>query len=221
MLGNFYLIFFYAPIEAEMGFIQKIFYFHLPTAWVGLFAFFVVFIMSLGYLISKNNLFNQLAISSAEIGMIFLTIVLCTGPIWAKSVWNTYWSWEPRLTTTFILWVMFLAYLLLQSYKSEVDNLNNLAAVYAVIASVNLPLVFFSIRWWRTIHPVIITATEWRLKDEMKIVLLFSIFSFSLLYLFLLFLRFTLGQQTDSVYQIKEKLSEIRSGNDDSILLNE
>lgn len=184
-------IFHYAPEERVMGDVQRIFYYHVGSAWVGFFAFFIVFIASILYLRKKVTDYNQIALASAEIGVVFTTIVLSTGMLWGRSAWNTWWTWDPRLTTSLILWLMYLGYLFLRLalQGEENEKQQRLAAVFGIIAFVNVPLVFFSIRWWRTIHPVIIEVGGTGLSPRMVQVLIFSVLTISLLYLQLILLR--------------------------------
>lgn len=139
---NLYVIFFYAPIEKTMGVVQKVFYFHVASAWIGLLAFCVVFGASILYLWKRQDRVNHLALASAEIGTVFITGTLLTGPLWAYPIWNTWWTWDPRLTTTAVLWFMYVAYMALQS-GGATEARKRLAAVYGIIAFINVPLVFF------------------------------------------------------------------------------
>jgi heme exporter protein C len=205
MLLNIYLIAFYAPVERTMGVVQKVFYFHVASAWVGLLALTVVFAASIAYLMRRTERANNLALASAEIGTIFISCTLLTGPLWAYPIWNTWWTWDPRLTTTLVLWFMYLAYIALQGGGVSEDR-KRLSAVYGIICFVNVPLVFFSTRWWRSIHPVVITSEGMALTPEMKVAMFFSVGVFSLLYLHLLRLRVkSLGLQR-RVQQLKAQL---------------
>lgn len=201
MVTNLYVIFGYAPVERTMGIIQKVFYFHVASAWIGFFAFFVVFAAGIGYLRTRRDSYDRLAVASAEIGTLFTTLVLVTGPLWARPVWNTWWTWDARLTSTLVMWFMYLAYIVLQHSLSGKTRAR-LAAVYGIIAFANVPLVFFSIRWWRSLHPVVIATEGGGLSPPMVHTLLFSLFTFLILYAFLLQYRtriLKLAQQVDDV----------------------
>lgn len=189
MLTNIGLIFFYAPVERTMGLVQKIFYHHVASAWIGMAAFVVVFICSIAFLVQRQPRWDYTARASAELGTLFTTIVLVTGPLWARPVWNTWWTWDPRLTSTLIMWFMYAAYLLLQSVVSEGETRSRLAAIYGIAAFVNVPLVFFSIRWWRSLHPVVISTAGTGLTREMQLTLASSVIAFTCLYAYLLHLR--------------------------------
>lgn len=180
----------WAPEERVMGDVQRLFYFHLASAWVALGpAFTTVFVCSVAYLARRRDAFDRVAAASAEIGVLFTTITLATGPLWARPVWGSYWTWDPRLTTTLILWFMYAGYLLLRSVVPPGERRARLAAVYGIIAWANVPLVFMSIRWWRTIHPQVITGSGMQLEGTMAAVLGLSLAAFTLLFVVLLLLR--------------------------------
>jgi heme exporter protein C len=153
MILALYMAFLGAPRERTMGDLQRVFYFHVPSGIMGLTALAVNFIASLMYLIKKDRKWDSLALSAAEIGVMFFTIVLVTGPIWAKPVWFVWWTWSPRLTSSLVLWMLYLAYMLVRSYVSDPVRRAVVSAVFAIIAFVDAPIVWFSIRWWRDQHP--------------------------------------------------------------------
>lgn len=212
MLTNLYVIFVYAPVERTMGIVQKIFYFHVAAAWVGMVAFFVVFVASIGYLSFRGGRWNAVAQASAEIGTIFTTIVLVTGPLWARPIWNTWWTWDPRLTTTLVLWFMYLAYIALQGFGQQDESRARFAAVYGIVAFINVPLVFFSIRWWRTIHPVVIRSSGTGLTSEMLFTMFFSMVTFCLLFAVMLRARYRTIRLEGEVRVMKAKLDWQRRG---------
>ncbi|MBB6175408.1 heme exporter protein C [Anoxybacillus tengchongensis] len=151
-----YMVFIWSPIEVKMGVVQKIFYIHVSSAWVSFLAFFVVFICSLLVIWKSNELAYHIAGASAEIGVVFTAIVLTTGPIWARSAWNTWWTWEPRLTTTLILFFMYIGYLLLRQSDGERNKVARFSSAFGLVAFINVPIVFMAIRWWNSrLHPVV------------------------------------------------------------------
>jgi heme exporter protein C len=179
-----------APTEAVMGDIQRLFYLHVPSAWVALGpAFTTVFVASIAYLVKRDLRFDRIAAASAEIGVVFTTITLITGPIWARPIWGAYWTWDPRLTTTLVLWFIYVAYLMLRGSLTDAHKRARLSAVFGIVGWVDVPIVFMSIRWWRTIHPLLISGKGMNLDPSMRLVLFFSIGSFTLLYLYLLLVR--------------------------------
>ncbi len=168
MFVALYAIFFYAPVEKTMGLVQKIFYIHLPAAFLAYLGFFITFIASILYLYKRDPKWDATAFCSAEIGVIFCTIVLITGPIWAKSVWNVWWTWDPRLTTTLLLWFIYISYLMLRGVVGE-NQRANFSAVFGIIGFVNVPITFLAIRLWRSIHPVLITSQGINISEPMNI----------------------------------------------------
>ena len=190
MLSALYGAFIFAPREREMGEVQRIFYFHLSAAWLCMLAFFVLLVFSIVYLATGNRRYDVWAASSAEIGVIFATLVLITGPLWAKPVWNTWWTWDPRLTTFLILWLIYVAYLLLRANMPESDKKYKISAVFGILGFIDVPIVFMSIRWWRTIHPLVIESPlKMNLDPKMQIVLWVALAAFTLLYAVMLDLR--------------------------------
>jgi heme exporter protein C len=148
-----YAIFFVAPEEATMGQIQRIFYFHATSGICSYIAFFVSFLACIGFLASRQKEWDWLAVSAAEVGLAFSTVVLITGPIWAKPVWGIWWTWDARLTLTFIMELLYIAYLLLRAMVGEPDRRAMISGVFGIFAFLDVPLSYFSIRWWRTEHP--------------------------------------------------------------------
>src|SRR5256885_4936807 len=142
-----------APTEQTMGDIQRIFYYHVPSAWVSFLCFFANFLASIWYLASKNLKADAIAVSTAEVGVVFCSIVLVTGPLWAKPVWGIWWTWDARLTSTFIMWLIYISYLLLRRFSTADEQTPKLAAALAIFGFVDVPIVYMSIRWWRTQHP--------------------------------------------------------------------
>jgi heme exporter protein C len=165
-----------APTERTMGTIQRIFYIHVPSAWTGLTAFFICFVANLFYVFRRQPHWDWLAVSAAEVGLAFTTVVLITGPVWAHPVWGIWWTWDARLTSTFVLWLLYVSYLLLRTLVEEPDRRALFSALFGIFAFIDVPLVFGSIRWWRTQHPqpVIMGGAGSGLEPTMRGVLLFS-----------------------------------------------
>lgn len=189
MLVSLYAIFVYAPIEKTMGLVQKIFYIHLPLAMLSFLAFFIVFLAGIIYLYSKKTRWDILAYCSAEVGVVFCSLVLITGSIWAKPTWNVWWTWDPRLTTVLILWTMYVAYLMLRKLLTPGAQTSNIAAVFGIISFINVPITFLAIRMWRTIHPVVIDAQGAHISPPMLNTLLVTFAAMTLFFIVLLRLR--------------------------------
>ena len=135
------------------GQLQKIFYVHVPSAWVGYLAFGVVFIASIAYLRTGAQRWDLLAHAGAEVGVLFISLVLVTGPIWAHPVWGTWWQWDARLTSAVVMWLTYVGYLFLRNLTIDPARAGRLAAVVGIVGFVNVPIVHFSVQWWRTLHP--------------------------------------------------------------------
>lgn len=178
-----YFVFIYAPTEKVMGVVQKIFYFHVASAWIAFFGFFVTFVCSISLFVTNRYIFDDIASASAEIGVIFCTIVLITGPIWAKPIWGTWWTWDPRLTTTLILWFIYIGYIMLRNFVDEEDKRAKFSAALGIIGFIDVPIVFLSIRWWRTIHPNVLQKGGGGLAPDMLTTLLISVAAFTLIYI--------------------------------------
>ncbi len=151
MIAALWAVFLYAPTERTMGVVQRIFYFHVPAAFMAFLSFFTVFIASGLYLWREKRVYDRIAACAAEIGILFCTLVLMTGPLWAKPVWNVWWTWDSRLTTTLILWLLYLAYMMIRKYGDARSS--RFAAVLGIVAFIDVPIIHMSVRWWRTLHP--------------------------------------------------------------------
>jgi heme exporter protein C len=180
-----------APTDRLQGPAQRIFYIHVPAAWIGMLAFLVVFVASIAYLVTRSSRWDLLAASSAEVGVVFTTGVMVTGPLWARPVWGVYWDWDPRLTSFFVLWLLYLSYLILRSYVPEPARRARYSAVLGIVAFLDVPLVYVSVRWWRSLHPepVVANPDGPQLPTTMLGVLLVGLAAFTLLYALLVRLR--------------------------------
>ena len=174
-----YAALFIAPDEKTMHAIQRIFYFHVSSAITSFVAFFLVFIANVGYLGTRKPRWDWLGVAAAEVGVACCTIVLITGPIWAHPVWGIWWTWDARLTSTFVLWLLYVSYLLLRTLVEEPERRALLSALFGIFAFIDVPLVFGSIRWWRTQHPqpIIMGAPGSGLDPTMYKVLFFTWFA--------------------------------------------
>jgi heme exporter protein C len=198
------MVFLYAPREATMGDVQRIFYFHVSSAWVGFFAFFVTFLAGILYLIRGERQWDILALSSVEVGLTFITMAVITGSLWARPVWGTYWTWEPRLTISAVQLLIYIAYGMLRRAVEGPERQARFAAVYGIVAFVTVPLSWFAIRWWRTIHPDILTGGgDMTLTPRMVQTLLVSLAAFTLLYVTLLRQRIRLERFADALAALR------------------
>jgi len=208
MIAALYLVFLYAPTEATMGHVQRIFYFHVSSAWVGFFAFFVTLVAGIVYLRTGNRDWDVVALSSVEIGITFTAMAVITGSIWAKATWNVWWPWqqEPRLVLVSILLLLYLAYLMLRAFIEGEERKARFAAVYGIVAFVSVPFTFMSIRWWQSLHPVVFEREGIHLAPAMLATFLFCLLAFTILYFTLLIHRIRLGRLADQVEGLRERL---------------
>ncbi|HWV56012.1 MAG TPA: cytochrome c biogenesis protein CcsA [Longimicrobiales bacterium] len=143
-----------SPPEIGMGHLQKIMYVHLPVVWNGFIAIFIVLVMSTVYLFTRREKHDLLAASAAEIGTVLIGLTLVVGSIWAKPTWGVWWTWDPRLTSTAVLFVIFVGYLALRAFTEDIDRRARWSAAVGILGALNVPIVYMSVRWWRTIHQV-------------------------------------------------------------------
>lgn len=199
-----YMALFYAPRETTMGDAQRIFYLHVPSAWIGFFSFFVVFVASALYLLKRERKWDAIALSAAEIGVLFTTLVLVTGPLWAKSAWGTFWVWDARLTTTLVLWLIYVGYLMLRTSVDETKRAP-MAAVLGIVGFLDVPIIFLSVTWWRTMHPTLVVNESSGLEPAMRTTLMVAMVAFTLLFSWMLLYRVQLEQKRDRLAWRREE----------------
>ena len=206
------MVFFYAPIEAVMGLVQKVFYFHVAAGWTGMLGFFVAFVAGIVYLITHKRIWDIVGLAGVEIGLVFMLICIITGSIWARPIWNTWWTWDPRLTTATIMELVYAAYLMLRQGIEDPDRRARFGAVYAILGFLSVPLTFFSIRIFRTIHPVVIGGSDpnasgsFDMTAKMLQTFMFSLVTFSILFVDVLWHRIRMGKFADQLEQLKMRL---------------
>lgn len=211
MLAAIYMALVQAPdatnIVPEIRPAQRIIYFHVPSAWVSMLAFLVTFVASMLYLRTSHIRWDIWARSSAEIGIGFTIAAIASGSIWAKPAWNTWWTWDPRLTTYTIVLLLYIAYFMLRAAIDEPDRRARFGAVYGIFAFLSVPLTFMSIRWWNTIHPVILDPeADFGLGPGMTLAFVFGNIAFSILYFALLANRLRLEWTAERVAALREQL---------------
>ena len=189
MLATLYAIFFVAPIEQQMGVVQKIFYFHVPSAYAMYIGFAAAAVGSAGYLVTRADKWDALGVAGAEVGTLFCVIVLATGPIWARKAWGVWWTWDPRLTTTLLAGMVFAAYLGLRSFGDAGQVEKRFAAGLAVIGLLIVPVIHYSVQRWRGVHPTVITKKGGGLQSDMYIALGLGFLTFTVLVIVLIWLR--------------------------------
>jgi heme exporter protein C len=206
MIFALYMALIEVPPEKTMGDLQRIFYFHVSAAITGMTAFAVNFTASLMFAIGKKRWWDNLALSAAEIGVMFFSIVLVTGPIWAKGAWFVWWDWNSRrLTTSLALCLLYAAYLLIRNYIEDPERRAMVSAVFGIIAFLDVPLVWFSIRWWSDIHHPNLTQKNGGLSPSMRPALLICWIAFQLLLVYLLRRRYFLESMRGEIETLERQ----------------
>lgn len=189
------MVFFYAPLERVMGQVQRVFYFHVAANWIGMLSFAIAALCGIAYLVSRKEKWDRLQVAAVELGLAFSITGIVSGSIWARPIWNTWWTWDPRLVSVTIMVLVYFAYLMLRQGIEDPERRARFAAVYAALGFLSVPLTFLSIRLFRTIHPQVIGKSDpsaqgtFDMTPEMVHTLLFSIFAYTLLYIVLLWHR--------------------------------
>jgi heme exporter protein C len=214
MLTTLYLAFLVAPTEAEMGDVQRIFYVHVPSAWATFLCFFIVAGASAVYLWNRSPVADRLALASAEVGVLFCTLVMITGPIWARPIWGVWWTWDPRLTMTIILWAIYAGYLLLRAFGGEDEAVARWAAVLGIVGVLDIPIIRVSVRLLQGMHPAVITTKEGGsglVDPTMRLTLYIGAVSMLLLAAWLIMLRMRTERLSGEVAALRRTL-ELREG---------
>ena len=206
ILVALWMVFLFVPTVTQNGvpFAQRIFYFHVPVDWVAFLSFFIVFISSIAYLRTRDQKWDNIAHSSAELGIMFTSLMLLTGMLWARPAWGVYWVWDPRLTTALVLWFIYVAYLLIRSYAGEEIRGARFAAVLGIVGFIDVPIVALAIVLWRTQHPAPLVF-EGGLDGKMMATLMVSLAAFTCLFVSLLRVRFSLRKAEYLVKSIEQE----------------
>ncbi|MGE5464303.1 MAG: cytochrome c biogenesis protein [Syntrophothermus sp.] len=204
-----YLALVFAPTELVMGDVQRVFYFHIGTAWTALLGFILGAVFSVVYLIKKDLKWDRLQVAAIEVSMVFFLITIVLGSIWARPAWNTWWTWDPRLTTAAVTELIYAAYFMLRQGIDDPDRRARFGAVYALIGGLSAPVTFFAIRFFRTIHPVVIGGGNaaaqggFNMTADMKVAFFFGLFAFTVIFIDLFWHRVRLGELQNKVEQMK------------------
>jgi len=204
-----YLALVYAPEELQMGQVQRVFYFHVATAWTALLGFVAAGVAGIVYLVTKDSKWDIVEVSAVEISLVFFFITLVLGSIWARPIWNTWWTWDPRLTTAAVTELIYIAYFMLREGIEDPDRRARFGAVYTVVGSFSAPITFFAIRLFRTIHPVVIGAGDpsalgtFDMTSKMLVAFMFALFTFSVIFVDLFWNRIRMGNLASKVEQLK------------------
>ena len=211
VLAALWMVFFYAPTEREMGVMQRIYYIHVPTAWLGELAIGILALCSLGYLWLREDRLDAIAVSAAELSLLFLSATLAAGPLWAKLAWGTWWVWDARLSFTLVLWFINIGYFMLRGAAESPEQGKRFAAILALVAAVDVPLIHMSVYWFRTQHPkpVVMNPEGPTASAEIVQTLLFSTLAFTVVFAGLLLHRY--GYE-----RLRRHLDHLRGGDDES-----
>lgn len=201
MLVVHWMVFFWVPTERSQGIVQRIFYIHVPAAWVAFMAFGIVAVFSALYLWRKNVRYDMAAHSAAEGGMVYTVIVLLTGPLWGRVAWGTWWVWDPKLTLTLILWFIYLGYFLVRASTDNSERGRRFAAVLGIVGALDIPLIYFSVVWFRSMHPgpVVMRGDGPSIEPEMLATLMTGLAASTLIFLSLFLFRYRLERVKQAV----------------------
>lgn len=197
IVADIFVIFDYAPVDVSQGMVQKIFYWHVGSAFAMFLAFFFATIFSVIYLVKKKPVFDNWALSCVEIGFLFCTIVLFTGPIWAKPAWGVFWTWEPRLTSVLFLWLIFMSYFILRGSFSDPGKVRTYSAVLTIFGFLDVPIIAFAVKLWRGAHPIILGSGS-NMPAEMWITFAFTMVTVFFLAVYLVVIRAGLAKTAGS-----------------------
>jgi len=209
-----YLALSYAPMEASMGNVQRVFYFHVATAWVGMLGFVAAGVAGIAYLRTGKLKWDIIEVAAVELSLVFFLIAIVLGSIWARPAWNTWWTWEPRLTTAAITEMIYLAYFMLRGGIEDPNRRARFSAVYTLVGSISVPITFMAIRFFRTIHPVVIGSESaqaqggFNMSPDMKIAFFFALFTFTIIFVDIFWHRIRLGNLQNKVEELKLKVME-------------
>ena len=210
MALTLYLVFFWVPTDANLGVSQRIFYFHVPLGMIGLVSIIVVAVASIMHLLTGKERWDSLAYATAELGIVFATLIIVTGSIWAKPVWGVWWTWDAKLTTTLILWFIYAGYLMLRAYGPKGSQGARYGSVVAVIGAIDAPIIYMAAQWWRTAHPNLNVgplAESGSMDSSMALGLLISLLAFVVLFVYLLMERYSMRRSEVAVDQIYQSVS--------------
>ena len=202
-----------APTELVMGDVQRVFYFHLGTAWTALLGFLFASVLSVIYLITKDLKWDRYQVAAIEVSLVFFLITIVLGSIWARPAWNTWWTWDPRLTTAAVTELVYIAYFMLRQGIDDPDRRARFGAVYALLGGISAPITFFAIRLYRTIHPVVIGGNNpeaeggFSMTADMRTAMFVALFAFTVIFIDLYWNRIRLGDLQEKVEQLKLKVT--------------
>ena len=210
MVVSLYMSLIWAPTEITLGDSQRIFYIHIPLAWLGMLSVIILAVFSIAYLITRNIKWDNLAYSTAELGFILITLVLVTGMIWSKAEWTVWWTWDPKLTTTVILWFIYLSYIMLRTYGPSDLRGASYGAVLGIIGAIDVPMIYMAANWWSSAHPELnigpLSDQSSSVNSEMMMTLLVSLIAYTMLYIIILNEKYVVQKGTNLIDETYKKI---------------
>jgi heme exporter protein C len=205
MALTLYMVYMWVPTEQNLGVSQRIFYFHVPLGWIGMVSIIVVAVASIVHLYTGKQKWDDLAYSTAELGIIFASLILITGAIWGKPVWGVWWTWDAKLTTTLVLWFIYAGYLMVRAYGPAGTQGRRFASVIALIGAIDAPIIYMATDWWRSAHPARNIPSD--LNEQMALTLLVSVVTFTIIYAYLLMERYSLRRSESDLDELHQRLA--------------
>ncbi len=205
MALTLYMVYLWVPTEQNLGVSQRIFYFHVPLGWIGMVSIIIVAVASILHLYTGKQRWDDLAYSTAELGIIFASLILITGAVWAKPVWGVWWTWDAKLTTTLVLWFIYVGYLMVRAYGPAGTQGRRFASVIALIGAVDAPIIYKATDWWRSAHPDNNIPSD--LNGQMALTLLVSVLTFTVIYVYLLMERYSLRRSESDLDELHQRIA--------------
>jgi heme exporter protein C len=205
MALTLYMVYMWVPTEQNLGVSQRIFYFHVPLGWIGMVSIIVVAVASLLHLYTGKQKWDDLAYSTAELGIIFASLILITGAVWAKPVWGVWWTWDAKLTTTLVLWFIYAGYLMVRAYGPAGTQGRRFASVIALIGAIDAPIIYKATDWWRSAHPERNVPSD--LNEQMALTFLVSLVTFTIIYVYLLMERYSLRRSESDLDELHQRFA--------------
>ena len=205
MALTLYMVYMWVPTEQNLGVSQRIFYFHVPLGWIGMVSIIVVAVASLLHLYTGKQKWDDLAYSTAELGIIFASLILITGAIWGKPVWGVWWTWDAKLTTTLVLWFIYAGYLMVRAYGPAGTQGRRFASVIALIGAIDAPIIYKATDWWRSAHPERNVPSD--LNEQMALTFLVSLVTFTIIYVYMLMERYSLRRSESDLDELHQRIA--------------
>ena len=205
MALTLYMVYMWVPTEQNLGVSQRIFYFHVPLGWIGMVSIIVVAVASILHLYTGKQKWDDLAYSTAELGIIFASLILITGAVWGKPVWGVWWTWDAKLTTTLVLWFIYAGYLMVRAYGPAGTQGRRFASVIALIGAIDAPIIYKATDWWRSAYPE--RNVPFDLNEQMALTFLVSLVTFTIIYVYMLMERYSLRRSESDLDELHQRIA--------------